>query len=64
MSADRDTCRYPTCDREPGTADDNPAAYRTSRFCSLEHAVKYDHIKADARDARRADRRQAEEGRR
>jgi hypothetical protein len=51
----RDTCRYPSCDREPGSADDNHVAYSARRFCSLEHAVKHDHIEADARDARRAD---------
>jgi hypothetical protein len=49
----RDTCRYPSCDREPGSADDNAVAYSTRRFCSLKHAVKFDHLKADARDAER-----------
>jgi len=55
----RDTCRMPGCDRDPGT-EDSDTTYRTRRFCSPGCDVKYDHLKADARDARRA----AEEGRR
>lgn len=50
----RDTCRYPGCDRATGQ-DGNPVAYRTRRFCSLEHDIKYDHLKADADDARRSE---------
>lgn len=44
------SCRYPNYDRE--TRDDGGHA---GRFCSAEHEVKYDHLKADAVDARRAD---------
>jgi hypothetical protein len=52
----RDTCRMPTCDRAPGTADAGDAVYRESRFCSPKCEVKFDHLKADAADARRAER--------
>ncbi len=51
----RDTCRYPTCDRRPGEQDRDD--YRSSSFCSVQCEVKYEHIKADARDAQRAERR-------
>lgn len=47
----RDTCRMPNCQNEPGSQDRDD--YRTTRFCSVECDVKYDHLKADARDARR-----------
>ena len=49
----RDTCRMPNCDRPTGEQDG--ATYRKSRFCSAACDVKYDHLKADARDARAAD---------
>jgi hypothetical protein len=49
----RDTCRYPSCDREPGQQDRD--GYRTRSFCSARCEVRYDHLKADARDAQRAD---------
>lgn len=51
----RDECRLPGCDAEPGSGDGNPVAYSTRRFCSQECAVKYDHLKADADDAQRAE---------
>lgn len=41
------SCRYPNCDRE--TQD---ATGFDGRFCSKEHAIKYDHLKADADEAR------------
>lgn len=49
----RDTCRMPNCDRTPGEQDGEQ--YRAHRFCSVQCDVKYDHLKADARDARAAD---------
>ena len=49
----RDTCKMPNCDREPGEQDRDD--YRTSRFCSVECDVKYDHLKADARHDRMYD---------
>lgn len=47
------TCRYPSCDRE-ALGSDAPAGVR-GRFCSPKCDVRHEHIKADARDARRAD---------
>jgi hypothetical protein len=49
MSAD--TCRLPGCDQPPGYEDDDDP-YRSARFCCIFHEVKYDHLKADAQDAR------------
>jgi len=53
----RDTCRMPNCEAEPGDQTDRDD-YRTSMFCSVQHDVKYEHLKADARDAK-ADARDA-----
>ena len=47
----RDTCRYPSCDRTPGQQDRDD--YSARRFCSVQCQTKYDHVKADARDAAR-----------
>jgi hypothetical protein len=51
------SCRLPTCtnSRRGSDADGTYAG----KFCSAKCEVKYDHLKADARDAR-----MAEEGRR
>lgn len=49
----RDTCRRPTCDRDAGTDDGN---YNARKFCSAKCEVKFEHIRADARDAERAER--------
>jgi hypothetical protein len=46
----RDTCRYPTCKRSPGA---HGGSYRARRFCSPLCAIKYEHVQADAREARR-----------
>jgi hypothetical protein len=54
----RNECKMPGCDRAPGEQDRDD--YRTRFFCSVQHEVKYDHLKADAEDARAA----AQEGRR
>jgi hypothetical protein len=50
----RDTCRYATCDCDPAGLDAD--GYTSRRFCSPQHEVKHEHIKADARDAERAAR--------
>jgi len=47
-----DTCRMPDCDRPTGVED---GTYRDRSFCSPRCDVKHDHLKADARDARRGD---------
>ena len=57
----RDTCRMPGCEDEP--RDDGQDAF-ANKFCSTKHELKYEHIKADAEDARRADEREAEVERR
>jgi hypothetical protein len=49
-------CRYPNCDR-----DARGGRGCRGRFCSDEHRVKYDHLKADADDARRAEQRHADD---
>ena len=46
-----DTCRMPNCTNPTGQQDRDD--YRTTRFCSVQCDTKYDHLKADARDARR-----------
>lgn len=50
----RDECRMPGCDRDPG-AEDTETTYRTRQFCSPRCDVKYEHLRADARDAERAE---------
>ena len=59
----RDTCRYPTCDeptRDRGDTYGDDDQYTVSafgaRFCSTRCELKYEHVRADAQDARRADR--------
>lgn len=47
----RDTCRMPSCDNEPGSAETD-MKYRDSRFCSPGCDIQYDHLKDDARQAR------------
>jgi hypothetical protein len=49
----RDTCRMPSCNNDPGQQDRDD--YRSGRFCSIQCETKFEHIKADARDARRSD---------
>jgi hypothetical protein len=43
-----DNCRLPNCER-----DRRKSGGYSGRFCSDEHEVKYDHLKDDARSARR-----------
>jgi hypothetical protein len=47
----RDTCRAPSCDRAPGQQDRED--YRAGRFCSVQCDVRFEHIRADAREAAR-----------
>lgn len=64
--SDRGTCRMPGCDNESRSRgdleyeyEDGDKASRVStfgaKFCSLEHELKYEHIKADAEDAKRVE---------
>lgn len=48
-----DKCRYPGCS-DPARDDVDGVA---GRFCSAPCEVKYDHIRADAQDRRRGERR-------
>jgi len=59
----RDTCRYPTCDKPTrdrgeryGEDDQYAVSVFGSKFCSVTHELKYEHVRADAQDAKRADR--------
>lgn len=49
---DRPECRAPWCD-DPARVD-APTAF-ASRFCSPECEVRFEHLRADARDARTTD---------
>lgn len=51
MTNDTKTCRHPRCSTPVGQQDRGD--YRSHRYCSVQCDVKHDHIKADARDARR-----------
>lgn len=46
----------PGCDHSP-----RDGGGFSGRFCSPEHEVKYDHLKADAQDAKRSAEREAQE---
>lgn len=52
-------CKYPSCHRERGEQDDRN--YHENKFCSIQCQTKYEHVKADARDARRAEEQRFEE---
>lgn len=55
MASDNQTpCRMMGCDRPRGEQDRDD--YNDHKFCSVQCQVKYEHIRADARDAERADR--------
>jgi hypothetical protein len=56
MTRDRDTCRQHGCDGEP-----RGGGGFSGRFCSTPCELKYEHVRADARDARRDAEREAEE---
>lgn len=45
---DREECRLPGCSEEPRGGGGFPG-----RFCSTGCELKYEHVRADARDARR-----------
>lgn len=46
------TCKYPPCDNPVGQQDRED--YRSRSFCSVQCEVKHDHIKQDAKDAKRS----------
>jgi len=50
-----DTCRRSTCDNDARGLQEGVSPYGAN-FCSAECEVKHDHIKADARDARRSEK--------
>lgn len=49
-------CRMPSC-----SEDARGSGGYSGRFCSDQCEVKYDHLKADARDARASEMAEAEE---
>lgn len=49
-----DTCRLPGCEERPE---------EDSRYCSVYHEVKYEHLAADAEDAQRAAEEESREER-
>lgn len=46
-----DQCRYPSCSTPTRDRGDGVDGY-AARFCSTRCELKYDHIRADAKDAR------------
>lgn len=52
-STDEQTCRLPNCDRTRRSRGDDVDGF-AARFCSTGCELKYEHLKADARDARMA----------
>lgn len=54
--SDRDECRNPSCSNDPR----NKGGF-SGRFCSTPCEVKYEHVRTDAREAERDDRREAQE---
>ena len=52
------TCRYPSCEEEARGRGPNVNGY-AAKFCSPACELKFEHVKADARDARRAAEAQA-----
>lgn len=48
------TCKYPSCNNDVGQ-DPDTENYRHRSFCCVKHDVKHEHLKVDARDARRAE---------
>jgi len=51
--ADIDTCKM--CAWPTGSRPVSGTSFRDNRFCSARCDVKHEHIRADARDARRAE---------
>jgi hypothetical protein len=65
--SDQDTCRYPGCDEEsrergeeeyPDSDKDFKVSLVGSRFCSVEHELKHENHKADAKEAKRSEEEQ------
>ena len=53
---DRDECRRPTCSNDP-----REGGGFSGRFCSTPCELKFEHVRADAREAERDARREARE---
>lgn len=43
-----DECRLPFCDNDARGYQEGVNAYG-AKFCSTEHEIKYDHLRADVR---------------
>ena len=46
-------CRYPSCEEEARGRGENVGSFAAD-FCSPACELKFEHVRADARDARRA----------
>lgn len=46
-------CRRPTCENEPRGRGPNVDGF-AAKFCSPQCELKFEHVRDDARDARRA----------
>lgn len=53
-------CRMPNCEEQARGRGENVDGYG-AKFCSPQCELKYDHLKSDAQDARRAAEAQAAE---
>lgn len=53
-----DTCKMPGCDENRRGLEDAQDGF-AANFCCKKHELRYEHIKADAEDARRAEEKQA-----
>jgi hypothetical protein len=54
----KNDCRMPNCHKKARGRGDGLDGFAGS-FCSTSHELKYEHIKADAEDSRRAEMEQA-----
>lgn len=54
------TCKYPGCSKDVGQYSGN-VVYNNRKYCHPKHEVQYEHLKADAKEARLADEREARE---
>lgn len=53
MSEEEETCRYPSCS-EPRRGKQEGVSVQGAKYCSDRCMTKWEHIKADARDAKRS----------
>lgn len=54
------SCRLPNCEGEPRDRGPNVDGH-AAKFCSPQCELKFEHVRSDAQDARRAAEAQADE---